>query len=103
MSVAPDSRSIVPSDPSKRSPSPKWLLLNVDCHVTTRSGNSSVTAMVSGTSRPSFSEKTPPDIAAATGTGRSHRPLNKDNWHRLFPVTLSPRNSQDTPPLHYTN
>ena len=57
MSVAPLTCSTVPSEPRMRSPKPYLLLLNVDCHSTVRSlGNSKVTATVSGTWRPSFSE-----------------------------------------------
>src|ERR1022692_1910309 len=72
ISDSPHPCSMVPSLPRMCSPNPKCLLLKVDCQVTTRSlGKSKVTAIVSGTSRPSFSEKTPPDMNAAVGTVRS--------------------------------
>ena len=63
ISVVPANHSIVPSDPKMRMPSPKRALLNVDCQDTVTSpGKSMMTEIVSGTSRPSFSEKTPPDM-----------------------------------------
>src|SRR2546423_11709939 len=102
MSVAPAMCSSVPSLPSSLSPKPKRLLLNVDCHVTTRSlGKSSVTAIVSGTSRPSFSEKTPPDIYAALGNGRSSADIIQAIWCTMFSVIFPPENSQNSRQLTY--
>src|ERR1700686_5325648 len=71
------------------------LLLKVDCHVTTVSaGYSSVATIVSGTWRPSFSEKTPPDINAALGSGRSSAVMIHAIWCTMFSVTFPPENSQ---------
>src|ERR1017187_4498536 len=96
MSVAPVICSTVPSEPRKRSPSPKWLLLNVDCHSTVRSlGNSNVTAIVSGTCLPSLSEYTPPIMPAASGSGRSIAVMIHAIWCTMFSVTLPPENSQN--------
>src|SRR5664279_4330361 len=96
ISVAPVTCSTVPSEPRKRSPNPKWLLLNVDCHSTVRSlGNSKVTAMVSGTCLPSLSEYTPPIMPAASGSGRSIAVMIHAIWCTIFSVTLPPENSQN--------
>src|ERR1041384_1706019 len=86
---------MVPCDPRIRSPSPWRLLLKVDCQVTTRSlGKSRVTAIVSGTSRPSFSEKTPPDMYAPDGSCRSSARMIHAIWCTMFSVTFPPENSQ---------
>src|SRR5579863_7964634 len=58
-------------------------------------GKSSVTAIVSGTSRPSFSEKTPPDMYAADGSGRSSTPMIQAIWWTKFSAQFPPENSQN--------
>src|SRR6266566_1923743 len=95
ISLAPMTCSTLPSLPKRCSPSPYRLLLKVDCQVTTVSaGYSSVTTIVSGTSRPSFSENTPPDINAALGSGRSRAVIIQAIWCTMFSVTFPPENSQ---------
>src|SRR5258708_799431 len=59
-------------------------------------GKSSVTAMVSGTSRPSFSENTPPDMYAADGSGKSSAPMIQAIWCTMFSAQLPPANSQNS-------
>ena len=61
---------MVPFEPRKRWPRPKWEFENVDCQTTINSGYSSVTLKVSGTWRPSFSLNTPPVMTAAMGSSR---------------------------------
>ena len=51
--------------------------------------------MVSGTSRPSFSENTPPDMYAADGRGKSSAPMTQAIWCTMFSAQLPPENSQN--------
>ena len=59
--------------------------------------------MVSGTSRLSFSENTPPDMYAATGTGRSSTPMIQESWWTMFSVMFPPENSQNSRQLMKRN